>query len=141
MYFPSLANRAEKNVGLYKEKRALIVEDDKQILKVMQRLFQKAGYHVFTAESGEEALEVYDRNKKIHVVVTDYHLASEMSSLELLQEIKKTKNAPPVFFVTGLFTQDVVDKLEKNGVAGIFSKPPLYNHLFKSIKNVLDKQK
>ncbi len=43
-----------------KKMSVLVVDDDERMLRMIQRMLELEGYHVFTSNSGEAALEVFD---------------------------------------------------------------------------------
>ncbi len=65
----------------------LIVDDEVNILRSMRRLFKQAGYEVFTAESGRDALVVLEQ-ESVQVVLSDFRMP-QMNGGELLDNIKQ----------------------------------------------------
>jgi len=50
----------------------LLVDDEDMIIEVGSEILKALGYHVLTAKSGNEALEIYEKHKdNIHVVILD----------------------------------------------------------------------
>lgn len=70
------------------EKRAvLFVDDDEVVLRSIERGFIDEPYNTLFAKSGQEALEILQR-EEVHVVVTDMRMP-EVDGLELLETIRK----------------------------------------------------
>ncbi len=67
-------------------KRILFVDDEKQILRALKRLFVSSDYEVHFAESGEKALQLIESND-FDLLVTDIRMP-EMDGLELLRQVK-----------------------------------------------------
>lgn len=65
----------------------LLVDDEKYILKTLQRLLGEEGYTIFTATSGQEALELL-KNHAIQVVISDQRMP-QMKGNDLLKQVKK----------------------------------------------------
>jgi len=63
------------------DRRILIVDDETHILQVLSLKLRNAGYEVFTAMDGEEALEVV-RQSRPDLVITDFQMPI-MTGLEL----------------------------------------------------------
>jgi two-component system, NtrC family, response regulator AtoC len=78
--------------------RILIVDDEKKILKVLSGFFSDSGYKIDTAESGEEALNLF-RKSVFDLVITDVVL-KDRSGLDLLQEMKEINPATQVIIIT-----------------------------------------
>lgn len=72
----------------------LIVDDEESIRLLYQQEFTDEGYDVVLASSGEEALEVLDK-EPVDLVILDIRM-KEMSGLEALQHIVKEKKNLPV---------------------------------------------
>ena len=70
------------------EKRTvLFVDDDEAILCSLERGLLDESYNKLFAKSGQEALEILQR-EEVHVIVTDMCM-SEMTGLELLRIVRK----------------------------------------------------
>ena len=70
------------------EKRAvLFVDDDEVVLRSIERGFIDEPYNTLFAKSGQEALEILQR-EEVHVIVTDMRMP-EVDGLELLETIRK----------------------------------------------------
>jgi len=65
----------------------LFVDDEKQILKSLKRLFALSDYNTFFANDGREALDILDK-ESIDLVVTDIRMPY-MDGYELLSKIKE----------------------------------------------------
>jgi len=81
--------------------RVLVVDDESVVREVLQEALENEGCEVIAAESGEEALRLYDENKgQIDLVFTDIGL-SEMSGWELVTAIRKRSETVPLAIVSG----------------------------------------
>lgn len=65
----------------------LFVDDERPILKTLQRTFHGTGYRILTAASGEEALGIIGQ-EKIDIIVSDLRMP-HMSGHELLRRIRE----------------------------------------------------
>jgi type II secretory ATPase GspE/PulE/Tfp pilus assembly ATPase PilB-like protein/DNA-binding response OmpR family regulator len=66
--------------------RMLLVDDDANVLKALQRVFRQESYHIVTAASGREALD-HLRNGTFHLVISDYMMPG-MHGAELLRQAR-----------------------------------------------------
>lgn len=66
----------------------LLVDDEVNILKSLQRLFQSEGYQVYTCTSGADALELLDQHP-VQVIISDQFMPN-MTGSELLIKVKTT---------------------------------------------------
>jgi len=72
----------------------LIVDDEKNILRLYQREFAEDGYEVLTASSGKEALERL-KVRSVDLVILDICMPG-MDGLETLKQIMETSSNPPI---------------------------------------------
>ena len=87
-------------------KTILIVEDDKNINEMLQKVLKNAGYNIKSAYSGTEALLLH--NDKIDLILLDLMLPGK-SGEEIMKELKKIKDVPII--VTSAIT-DMDKKLD-----------------------------
>lgn len=114
----------------------LIVDDEPELLEVLKDIFTDAGFKVFAASSGMEALEIYKNNKDIHVIISDSQM-SGMTGLEFLKKLKETYHTIPLFYLaTGSIEQSDED-LKSLGGAGLVLKPFDVDEILIKIKNDL----
>ena len=67
----------------------LIVDDEPSITTALSRVLQPDGYHVLTANSGAQALDLI-RAQTVDVVLTDYRMPG-MSGPALLEHVADTQ--------------------------------------------------
>jgi CheY-like chemotaxis protein len=82
-----------------KSKRVLVVDDDSDLLYVLSVRLVSAGYTVYGAANGVEALEQMEKHS-VDVVLTDYHMP-KMDGLELLSISRVKWPGIPVVIVSG----------------------------------------
>lgn len=68
----------------------LIVDDEKDMLKILKAYFEREGFRVFLAEDGEQAMDIFYRNK-IDLAVLDW-MMPHISGLSVCKEIKSKTN-------------------------------------------------
>ncbi len=67
--------------------RILLVDDEQNVLRALQRVFRQENYQVMTASSGQEALELL-RRETFHLMISDY-MMPVMNGGELLRQAKE----------------------------------------------------
>ena len=77
----------------------LVVDDDAPFRALATTILKRAGYRAVEAATGEEALDVAERERP-EVVVLDVHLPG-ISGHEVCQKLRASEYAPPVLFVSG----------------------------------------
>lgn len=76
----------------------LVVDDDKHTRMLLQAILQNANYTVTTADNGEEALDVLDR-EHIDLVVLDI-MMPKMDGYEFTKIIREGNSTLPILMVT-----------------------------------------
>ncbi|MFZ9920711.1 MAG: response regulator [Terrimicrobiaceae bacterium] len=118
----------------------LLVDDETTVLKVMQRSLEKSGYHVLTANDGEEGLSVFQQHKgEIHLVITDMSMPG-LDGPEMIAAIHKISPSIPVLGTSGLNTQPDKETLRQLGLRKILGKPCNSQTILQAIRQILDEQ-
>lgn len=106
--------------------KILIVEDENINLMLMKRFLEKRGFSVLTAENGQEALEVMQKNGSISLILMDIMLPKH-DGFELTQMIRRGELSAlkevPVVAVTALADSDSRQKCFQAGMNAYLSKP------------------
>ena len=79
----------------------LVVEDEEALREVTRRIFSRNGYHVITAASGPEAIEIAGGYQgDIHLLVTDV-VMPQMLGKEVAEKVQAIKPDIEVLFMSG----------------------------------------
>lgn len=84
----------------------LVVEDDKNLKKLMVTYLKRNNYTVFEANNGLQALDIIDK-QYIDLVISDV-MMPEMDGFELLNELRTSNYEIPIMLVTA--KGDISDK-------------------------------
>lgn len=66
--------------------KILCVDDEKNVLRALNRVFLDCDYEIITAESGSEGLEILNQTDTVQIVISDYRMP-QMSGVDFLQEV------------------------------------------------------
>jgi len=105
-------------------KKVLVVDDDVRNLFALTAVFERSNIDVITAESGREALEILNNDKKIDIVLMDI-MMPEMDGYETIQIIRKEprhKNLP-IIAVTAKAMIGDRQKCIASGASDYITKP------------------
>jgi PAS domain S-box-containing protein len=103
------------------DKKLLLVDDEAGIRKVLGIALSDAGYTVFAAENGTEALEIF-RKETPPIVLTDIKMPG-IDGIELLQKIKHENPDTEVIMITGHGDMDLAIKSLKYQAVDFVTKP------------------
>ena len=101
--------------------KLLLVDDEEGIRKVLGISLSDIGYEVFTAENGDQALEIF-RREFPPIVLTDIKMPG-MDGIELLQKIKLESPDTEVIMITGHGDMDLAIKSLKYRAIDFVTKP------------------
>jgi len=120
---------------MIKPRNILFVDDEVTLLEIAQDYFGQKGYPVLTANSGEEAVKILER-EKIDCCFTDIHMPG-MDGIELAERIRRIDNTIPVVVMTGYPSLETTLKTIKNGVVDFLIKPVSLNQIEVCLQRVL----
>jgi len=100
----------------------LFVDDEKAILKSLNRLFFDKGLFLFFAEDGKKALEIF-RHNKIDMVITDVRMP-EMNGYTLLREVQKLYPETLRVIFSGQSSEEEIYKAVFDGAVSIYMLKP-----------------
>ena len=118
--------------------RVLLVEDDRWLAELEQRVLEKAGFTVSHAEHGYAAIELVDSFKP-EVIVLDVLLAGS-TAFALLHELQSYTDTAqvPVILCTNLADQLSKEKLQEYGVKRVVDKSTMHpDDLVAAVRSVL----
>ena len=115
----------------------LCVDDEKNILRSLNRLLRKEDYRLLTASSGEEGLKVLEEND-VHMVISDQRMP-KMSGTEFLAALK-TKYPDVLRIILSGYTEvdSITESINKGHIYKFLSKPWNDHNLKLEIKQALE---
>ncbi len=112
----------------------LIVDDESNVKKLLEKLLKKEGYKVYTASSGLDAIDIIDKNN-IDIVITDIKMPG-ISGIELLNRIKHIDSSIEVILITAFATMETAIEAIKMGARDYITKPFDLQDVLLSVKKV-----
>ncbi|MCJ7616718.1 MAG: response regulator, partial [Desulfobacterales bacterium] len=149
IYFPALLMDGIEQ-GLEPEDEAvirgghetLLIIDDEETLRNQGRdMLAKYGYTAITSETGERAIEIYEKEKdRIDLVILDIGMPG-MGGYKCLEQLVKIDPEIKVIVASGYTTSARVEELLKFGAADFIDKPYRLRDMFQRIRRVLDQDR
>ena len=118
-------------------KPILIVDDETIVRESIRDWLKEAGYDVATAESGEEALKMLEK-QDFSVVVMDVRLPGR-TGISILKDIKATKPQIKSIVITAYPSDELSAEAKKYGAVDYLIKPVNPDDLEKLIGETLAK--
>jgi nitrogen-specific signal transduction histidine kinase/CheY-like chemotaxis protein len=110
---PSEKTPARRSLERLERQRStvLIVDDEEAVRRVSQRMLERDGFEVLTAESGEEAvMALRERQEKIDVVLLDLTMP-QMDGEMTFHQLRRIRPDLPVVFMSGHSEREVARRL------------------------------
>ena len=101
--------------------KLLLIDDERPIIEILDLSLTSEGYEVFTAENGNEGMEIFEREKP-KLVITDIKMPG-MDGLELLKKIRESGQEAEVIIITGHGDMDSSITALQNGASDFITKP------------------
>src|SRR5579864_9076179 len=116
--------------------KILIVDDERLVRWSLRQKCEEWGYHVVEAVSGEPGLRLAQQESP-DLVLLDVRMP-DISGIQVLEQIKKFPDAPPVIMITADPQLDDVKTALKLGAYDFIGKPLDFEELRVTIHNALE---
>ena len=119
--------------------RILVVDDEKDICKVLEFLLKGEGYVVSVACNGEEALEKL-KKERFDVVITDLKM-EKVDGLAVLEKTKELSANTAVVIMTAFASVESAVNIMKKGASDYIVKPFLNEEIKITVKRILEQKR
>jgi len=119
--------------------RILFVDDERNVLRSLERLFLEEEYEIFTAASGQEGLETIEQSGPFQLLVSDYRMPS-MNGVDFLSEVCRRWPETERTILSGYAdTAAIVAAINEGQIYKFIAKPWNDDDLLRTIREVLDR--
>jgi PAS domain S-box-containing protein len=119
--------------------KILLVDDEKGVVEVCFDMLETLGYEVFSAQSGEEAVNFFqEHGSKIDLVILDM-VMPEMSGMETFDALRKIKEDVKVLICSGYSREDEIRQMVDKGCDDYLLKPFDVAMLSEKLQSVFSK--
>ena len=122
--------------------RVFIVDDDEHVREAVGLVLKQAGYEVYEAADGEEAIAViesYPTGFSMQAIICDIQLP-KVNGHDLIAFIREKLPAVPVIVLTGYPDVQGAASLFKQGVVDYLIKPGRADTLLDSVRRAIGEQ-
>jgi len=122
LYLPALASEDLPLSLTRSNNKALVVDDQPDVLDMAAELFRALGYNVFAANNGKDALEILQHNSDIKLLLSDIVMPG-ISGLELAHAALDIIPGIKIILATGYSAEAVATREEHADKFSVISKP------------------
>ncbi len=98
----------------------MVVEDFERIGELLDIFLTKAGFTVFVAGTGKDAL-LFAEKEKPDLILLDVQLP-DGDGMDVLRKIRSFDRAVKIYVLSGLYAEDMEKESLSNGATGFISK-------------------
>ena len=118
-------------------KRVLVVDDEPQVRMVLKRMLEDDGFEILLAENGRKAIQIFESERaSIDAVLLDLSMP-ELDGEETFKALQAISPDVPVVLSSGFAEQEILDRFEGAGFAGVLKKPTPKKVLIAKIREVV----
>lgn len=114
----------------------LVMDDEPEIRKLVTAMLAKAGYRVFSADTGENAVRMFRQHPDTVLLLTDV-VAPGMSGPQLADEIAAINPDIKVLFMSGYDSTQVVQRYVVEKGYSLLVKPFTMEGLERKVNEIL----
>lgn len=116
----------------------LIVDDEKTILEVTKAILENLGYHILTAQTGHEAIDIYlADSEKIDLVILDM-VMPVMGGGETFVKMKAFNPDIKAILSSGYSLSEQAKSIMDQGIKAFIQKPYRLDDLSQKIRDVIE---
>jgi PAS domain S-box-containing protein len=130
IYLPASEKEAKKQSSLPRKLEIqtgrgsiLIVDDESMILEVGKAMLKRLGYRVFAAQSGKEALDIYQQHKEVIDLVILDMIMPGMGGGQTYDRLREIDESVKVILSSGYAIDGQAKEIMKRGCNGFIQKP------------------
>jgi two-component system cell cycle sensor histidine kinase/response regulator CckA len=117
----------------------LVVEDEKHMSHLLEKVLSRHGWRVLVASDGEQAIEAYRSQKlAIDVVLLDVGLP-KIPGLQVLSKIKVENPGVRVVIASGYLEPKTKTEISGAGVKHFVNKPYMLDEVVQTIQRLIEK--
>lgn len=119
--------------------RILCVDDEKNVLRSIERLFLDENYEILTAMTGDEGLKILSETSPVQLVMSDYRMPG-MNGVEFLKQVCLRWPDTVRIVLSGYAdTGSVVDAINEGEIYKFIPKPWNDHELTVTVANALER--
>lgn len=130
------------DAGIARRGRILVLDDDRSMRRMMDRIIDEFGYEAECAERGEEAVRLYSEamqsGNRFSAVILDLTIRGGLGGSKILDRLREIDPGVRAVVTSGYPDHPVMAKSERYGFLGVLSKPYRIEELKETLRRVVD---
>jgi CheY-like chemotaxis protein len=119
------------------EPKLLIADDDRDFRESLAEVFQRRGYNTKLASDGEEAVQIVQASRELHLVILDVHMP-RLTGLEALEMIRQSVvGSLPCILMSAKLDDTIVQQAQQLQIASLLSKPFKLREVTSTVERIL----
>lgn len=116
----------------------LLVEDEEDVRELVTQILETLNYHVVVAQSGAEALELWEENEgRFDLLLSDVVMPGGMNGRELAEQFRRRRPDLKVILSSG-YSPETIGALDEDSETTFLSKPYPPQELARLVRRCLD---
>lgn len=116
----------------------LITDDDPVVRETFREIFEPEGYHTLLAESGEEAIDIVNQGRDVHLALMDMHLP-KLTGLETIHILRQIRGVIPMILISADSDDNFLRKALSAKAFCVLAKPVSKNVVIYVVARALEK--
>jgi CheY-like chemotaxis protein len=118
----------------------LVVDDEEVVRELAREVLRDAGFTVYTANNGQQALDVFREHAgEIQVVLLDLTMP-QMDGVEAFTDMRRIRDDVRVILSSGYNEQDATERFAGKGLTGFIHKPYAAQDLIQVVCKVVQSE-
>ncbi len=119
----------------------LMIEDDEAVTTVTRTMIEKLGYHVLSASTGKEAIDIaHNHDISIDLALLDISLP-DMGGSDVYPLLMEARPGLKVVLCSGLSIEGLIQDILDAGADGYIQKPYSFKTLSEKLQEVIERRK
>jgi len=118
----------------------LVVDDEENVTRTLQMVFEQQGYEVTTAYSSAQAVKILKNGHKLDAVITDLNMESDDIGLEVARAAQGLKPRPVIVICTGFANMKNSLEALKMHVDYLANKPVDLDELSAALRRLITRR-
>ena len=136
IYLPAVLEKEEEKTLKLERLKVLVMDDEEIVLSVLKEMLNTLGHEARTASNGEEAIELY-KKEKFDLVILDLTVPAGMGGQETMERLLEIDPNVRAIVSSGYSNDPIMSEYEKYGFKAVIAKPYGLEELKEAIKKAI----